>query len=154
MLVVAPSWLKAVCVGTPPGRGHEEAFRTLSLVVRLDVPVVEGWPSVSAWTVGYRRVEQAGALEFAEDRHDAAGAVHVLHVDVGDRRRDLAEARHAARQPVDVGHGEVDLRLVGGGEQVQHGVGRAAHGDVERHRVLEGGKLAIARGSTLASSCS
>ena len=28
-------------------------------------------------------------------------------------------------------------RLIRGGEQVQHGVGRAAHGDVERHRVLE-----------------
>ena len=30
------------------------------------------------------------------------------------------------------------LGLLGGGEQVQHGVGRAAHRDVERHRVLEG----------------
>ena len=44
---------------------------------------------------------------------------------------------HAARQPVDVGHGEIDFALVRGGEQMQHGVGRAAHRDVERHRVLE-----------------
>ena len=41
------------------------------------------------------------------------------------------------RQRVDVVHGEVELGLVGGGEDVQHGVGRAAHGDVERHGVLE-----------------
>ena len=82
-------------------------------------------------------VEQAGAVEFAQDAEDAAGAMDVLDVDVGDRRRDLAHHRRPARQPVDVGHGEVDLPLVRGGEQMQHGIGRAAHGDVERHGVLE-----------------
>ena len=30
-----------------------------------------------------------------------------------------------------------DLALMRGGEQMQHGVGRAAHRDVEAHRVLE-----------------
>ena len=35
-------------------------------------------------------------------------------------------------------HREVDLGLLRGGEQVQDRVGRAAHRDVERHRVLEG----------------
>ena len=70
-------------------------------------------------------------------RHDAAGAMHVLHVHVGLRRRDLAQVRHAARQPVDVGHRERHAAFLRGGEQMQHGVGRAAHGDVERHRVLE-----------------
>ena len=54
-------------------------------------------------------VEQAGAVEFAEDAHDAAGAMHVLDMHVRDRGRDLAQHRHAARQPVDVGHGEIDL---------------------------------------------
>ena len=82
-------------------------------------------------------VDQPRAVEFAEDAHDAAGAVHVLDMHVGDRGRDLAQHRHAARKPVDVGHGEVDLALMRGGEQMQHGVGRAAHRDVERHRVLE-----------------
>jgi hypothetical protein len=37
---------------------------------------------VGAWTVG-TSVDQPGAVELAEDRHDAAGAVHVLHVHVG-----------------------------------------------------------------------
>ena len=82
-------------------------------------------------------IEQAGAVEFAQNAHHPAGAMHVLDMHVGHRRRDLAQARHAARQPVDVGHGEVDLALVRGGEQMQDGVGRTAHGDVERHRVLE-----------------
>ena len=82
-------------------------------------------------------VEQMGAIELAENAHDAAGAMDVLDMHVGHRRRDLAQHRHAPRQAVDVFHGEVEFRLVGGGEQMQHGVGRAAHGDVEAHRVLE-----------------
>jgi hypothetical protein len=38
--------------------------------------------------------------------------------------------------------------LMRGGQQVQHGVGRAAHGDVERHGVFEGGLVAMLRGRT------
>ena len=82
--------------------------------------------------------EEAGAVQFAEDGHDAAGAMHVFHVVLLRRRRHLGKAGHAARQAVDVVHGEIDAGLARGGEQVQHGVGRAAHGDVERHGVLEG----------------
>jgi hypothetical protein len=50
---------------------------------------------------------------------------------------------------VDGGEVEVDLALLRGGQDVQHGVGGAAHGDVERHRVLEGragGDVARQRG--------
>ena len=43
-----------------------------------------------------------------------------------------------SRHAVDVGHGEVDLGLLRNRQQVQDGVGRAAHGDVQRNRVLEG----------------
>ncbi len=82
-------------------------------------------------------VEEAGAVELAEDSHDAAGAVDVFDVHVGDRGRDLAEDGHAARQPVDVVHGEIDLGLVRSREQMQNRIGRAAHRNVERHRVLE-----------------
>ena len=101
-------------------------------------------------------MDQAGAVELAEDRHDAAGAVHVFHVHVGLRRARPCTGTGTRRDSaVDVGHGEVDLALIGGGEEVQHRVGRAAHGDVERHGVLEGAlKLAMVRGSTLSSSCS
>jgi hypothetical protein len=84
-----------------------------------------------------RGVDQAAALQLAQDGHDAAGPVDVLHVHVGLGRRHLGQARHAARQAVDVGHAEVDAAFVRGGQQVQHGVGRAAHGDVQAHGVLE-----------------
>ena len=82
-------------------------------------------------------IKQVGAIQFAQNAHHPAGAMDVLDMHIRHGRGDLAQARHPSRQPVDVGHGEVDLALVRGGQQVQDGVGRAAHGDVERHRVLE-----------------
>ena len=92
-------------------------------------------------------MEQAGAVQFAEDGHDAAGAMHVLQMDVGRGRRDLAEVGNAAREAVDVRHGEGDLGLLRGGQEMQHGVGGAAHGDVEGHGVLEGLEGGDAAGS-------
>ena len=64
--------------------------------------------------------------------------MHVLDVHVGHGRRHLAQHRHPAGEPVDIGHREIDLRLVRRREQVQHRVGRSAHGDIEDHGVLEG----------------
>ncbi len=55
-------------------------------------------------------------------------------------RRHLGQAGHAARHAVDVRHGEIDPGLLRGGQQVQHGVGRAAHGDVEADGVFEGAR--------------
>ena len=81
-------------------------------------------------------VEQLCAIELTEDRHDAAGAMHVLEVVVA-RRRHFAKVGNLARQAVDVAQVEVDLAFLRGGQQVQHGVGRATHGDVQRHGVLE-----------------
>ena len=45
--------------------------------------------------------------------------------------------RHDARQAVDVLHREVDAGFLRDRQQVQDRVGRTAHRDVERHRVLE-----------------
>ena len=53
-------------------------------------------------------------------------------------RCDLAQHRDAARESVDVVHREIDPRFVGCSQQVQDGVRRTSHGDVERHGVLEG----------------
>jgi 7-keto-8-aminopelargonate synthetase-like enzyme len=62
---------------------------------------------------GQRTCRAARAVELAEDRHDAAGAVDVFHVHVALGGRDLAQHRNLAGQPVDVVHGEVDLALMG-----------------------------------------
>ena len=118
------------------GGGVEQLDRLLGGARAADVPGAE--PLVHARGVDGpdRLVEQAAAPQLAEDRRDAARPVHVLH-QVLAARRDLADAGHAARELVDVVHREVDLGLLRGGEQVEDRVGRAAHRDVERHRVLE-----------------
>jgi hypothetical protein len=59
-----------------------------------------------------------------------------MHIVFGGR--DLAQAGHAAREPVDIGHGEVDAAFLRGGQQVQDRVGRSAHRDVHAHGVLKG----------------
>ena len=50
---------------------------------------------------------------------------------------DLADVRHLAGQAVDVAHGEGHISFLGGGEEMQDGVGRAAHRDVQPHSVFE-----------------
>ena len=82
-------------------------------------------------------VDQARVVELAQDRHDATGAVDVFHVHVLLGRRDLGQAGHPARHSVDVVHGEINPALMGGGQNVQHGVGGPAHGDVQRHGVFK-----------------
>ena len=118
------------------GRGGKEFARRLRGAA-LEVPARQGL--IERLGVDHLdvAVEQMGAVEFAENAHDAAGAMDVLDVDVGTdgatlhstgTRRDRRSMSTMVKS---------SSRLIGGGEQVQHGVGRAAHGDVEAHRVLE-----------------
>ncbi len=86
----------------------------------------------------HRSIEQARAIQLAEDRHDAAGAMHVLEVIVA-RGRDLAQIGHPTRQPIDVAHVKIDLTFLRGCQKMQHRIGRAAHRNVQRYGVLEGG---------------
>ena len=120
----------------PARRGVEQLDRRRRRRGGADVPLAQ--PGLERRGVHgvHVLVQQPAPPQLAEDGGDAAGPVDVLHVVVGVRR-DLAQARHPARDRVDGGEVEVDLALLRGGEDVQHGVGRAAHGDVERHRVLE-----------------
>ena len=85
-----------------------------------------------------RAVQQPGAVQFSQNSHDAAGAVNVFHMHIGLGGRDLGQHRHLARQPVNIGHGKVNLALMRGGQQVQHGVGRSAHRDIQPHGVFKG----------------
>ncbi|KPM85641.1 hypothetical protein AOR10_24200, partial [Vibrio alginolyticus] len=86
---------------------------------------------------GHPGVEHAGAIQLAENGHDPAGAVHILDMVLLGVGGHLAQLRHLTREAVDIGHGEIDLGLLGGGQQVQDGVGGAAHGDIQGHGVLE-----------------
>src|SRR5690606_24464562 len=102
-----------------------------------DVPLGDALSQRLAVYGGHVGVQQAAAGQFAEDGEDAASAVHVFHVVLLDVRRNLAQLRHLARQRVDGAQVEVHFAFLGGGQQVQDGVGGTAHGDVQGHGVLE-----------------
>ena len=133
----ARAWLNATCVGTPPGAARKNS-RTASLGVR----VMSQRSSASRHASPHAR---SAASRLSSPARSSSPRIAMMPparctssiCTSAHRRARPCTARHAARQPVDVGHGEIDLALMRGGEQMQHGVGRAAHGDVERHRVLE-----------------
>ena len=123
--------------GHPAGGRAEEALHPLGRVAG-NVVALNGLAHGGRVDRRHIPVNEPGPLQLAQNGHDAARAMHVLHMHIRHRRRDLAEHRHLAGQAVDIRHVEGHLALIGGSEQVKHRIGRAAHGDVERHRVLEG----------------
>ena len=82
-------------------------------------------------------VQFACFVQFFQDGENAAGAMHVFHIVVVVVWRGFADARYNAAQAVDVGHFEIHARFVGNGEQMQDGVGGAAHGDVHGHGIFK-----------------
>src|SRR5690606_41378808 len=59
------------------------------------------------------------------------------------RRRDPSRRRTpqshtlSLHDALPISHGEVDAAFLRRSQQVQYGVGRAAHGNIQRHRILE-----------------
>jgi len=83
-------------------------------------------------------MQQPGAVQLAKDGDHAAGPMHVFHMVFLGGGRDLAQIRYLPRHPVDVVHREIHPTFPRRRQQVQHGVGGTAHGDVEADGVLEG----------------
>ena len=152
MFDVADTARRAVCVGgvvigvlrpqfaaVKPRRGAQPAAQgRVGQRLAAQVAGVDCFAERPPVDARDRGVEQAGARQFAQNGEDAACAVDVLYVilRVGSH---LAEHRNPTRKAVDVLHREIHAGFAGHGQQVEHRVGRAAHGDVERHGVLEGG---------------
>ncbi len=122
----------------PGGAGHEEVLGFGRRRRPHDVPLVQRCGERGTNDGRHRRVDQPGPVELSENAEDAAGPVHVFDVVLVSRGCHLADVGHASRQRIDVGHREVEMRLLGGGQQVEHGVGRTAHRNVECHGVGEG----------------
>ncbi len=122
--------------GDAAGASHVEGLDRVRWVAG-NVPFVQR--VLHGFGVHGRRigVQLAGPVQLAQDGHDAARAVHVFDVVLVGVGRHLAQLRHHARKAVDVGHREVDFGLLRDRQDVQDGVGRAAHGDVQRHGVFE-----------------
>ena len=49
----------------------------------------------------------------------------------------LAKAGNPSRKHVDIVHTEIDFGFMGNGQQVQHGICRTTHGNIQRHGVQE-----------------
>ena len=82
-------------------------------------------------------VEEAGLEEVAHDHGHAADRVEIGHV-VATGRSGVGDVGHALGDAVEVLELQLDLGLVGHGEQVQHRVGGAAEGHHDGDGVLEG----------------
>src|SRR5687768_5341996 len=100
----------------------------------MDVVLVDRFAHGLGVHAAHVAVQKAGLVELTQDGEDAAGAVHVFDV-IRAARGDLAQVRYLAAHSIHVGHREVDAGFFGDGQDVQHRVGRTAHGDVESHRV-------------------
>ena len=119
-------------------RGERKLFGGFAGSFAADIVFVDG----GAECLGMNRVNvsmnQTATIEFTQDREDATGTMHVFDVIFIDRGCDLADIGHFAREAIHVLHAEVDARFVCDSQDMQHGIRRTAHRDIERHRVLEG----------------
>ena len=88
---------------------------------------------------GNMGLQATSAVEFGQNTHYTTGAVNVFHMVFLGGGCDFAQARHLAADAVDVGHFEIDFGFVGGGQQVQNGVGGTAHCHVQAHGVFKCG---------------
>ena len=131
------SWLNADLRGHAARRGLDRRCATLLALGAPDVPAVQRVVQRRAVHRRQVAVEQTGAVEFAENGHDAAGAMNVLEMHVRHRGATLQSTGTRRDSRSMSCHGEGHLAFMGGGQQMQHRVGRSAHRDVQRHGVFE-----------------
>src|SRR5690554_2309301 len=99
--------------------------------------MADGFGQTGKVDAAHTAVDELSPLQFCQYAQDASGPVDVLHVVVAVGGH-FAQNRGFAGKLVDVVHTEVHLRFVGNGQEVQHGIGASAHGNVEGHGVHKG----------------
>ena len=85
----------------------------------------------------HRGVYQTTLGQFAKQVEHTTGTTALLHAVLLAVGSQLAQEGSLAREFVHILHGEVHLCLLCHGQQVQHGVGACAHGDVQGHGIHE-----------------
>src|SRR5690554_1914530 len=101
------------------------------------VVMADGVGQTGIIDAAYAAVDELSPLQFCQYAQDASGPVDVLHVVVAVGGH-FAQNRRLAGKLVDVVHAKIDLRFVGNGQEVQHGIGASAHGNIEGHGVHKG----------------
>src|SRR5690606_26855358 len=102
-----------------------------------DVPGLKGLAQGAASDVAYVKMQQVGTGQFGQNAQNAAGTMNVFDMVFVSGRSKLAQAGNTARQTVDVRHGEINASFLRSCQQVQHRVGGATHGDIQRHGIFE-----------------
>ena len=90
-------------------------------------------------------MNQPGTVQLAQDAKDPPRAVNILHVVFLGRRSDFTQVGDPSAKVINIGHTKFHPSLVGRCQQVQHGIGRATHGDVQGYGVVE--SLAVGDGA-------
>ncbi len=118
------------------GAGFKE-FDNLVGGVAQQIPLIQGGFQGVGVHGRARGIEQTRAVEFAQNRHNATGAVHVFNMVFRRIRGHFTKLRHFSTETVYVTEIEFNLGLAGDAKKVQDGIGAAAHGDIECHGVFE-----------------
>ena len=82
-------------------------------------------------------MNKTGTVQLGQNAEDTTRTVAILNMIFLRHRRQLADVRHDPRKAVDVCHGEVHFTLLRDGQKMQDRVGGTAHGDIQRHGILE-----------------
>ena len=131
--------------------GTEHFFHRLVLRYR-DVVLLQRLRQGQTEYVFHVAVQQTCAIQLTEDPQYATGTMHIFHMVFLRARRHLTQLRHFAGQLVDITHGEIDFGFLRCRQQVQNGIGRATHRDIQCHGVLKrrfAGDIAWQRGSII-----
>ena len=110
-----------------------------------DTVFLHGLSQRHAVHTGGGAVDKATLVQFIQDAQDTTCTSALLYRILLRVRSQLTQARHTTRELVDILHREVGASLLGHSQQMEHGVRRSTHGDIQRHRVhkgLAGGDIA------------
>ena len=138
--------------GTDARRAGAEHFFHRVVLGHHHIVLFQGLRQRQAKDVFDLAIQQPGSVQLAQNAQHAAGAMHIFHMVFLRARRHLTQLRHFAGELIDIAHGEVDISFLRRRQQVQNGIGGAAHGDIQRHSVLKGrlaGDIARQRGSVI-----
>src|SRR5690606_28036034 len=110
-------------LGRDTGRTSLVELHNLFARVAHDVPLIQRFFHGFAVNGRQVAVQQAGAVDFTQNTHDATGTLYVFHIVQRQVRRHSTQHRNHPRQTVDVIQVEVALGFLSRSQRMRNGVG-------------------------------
>ena len=85
-----------------------------------------------------RAVNEATFIQFVKNAENTASTSALLNRVFLGVRSELTQTGHTARKLVDILHREVCTSLLGYGQQMEHSIGAATHGNIKSHCIHKG----------------